>query len=516
MPDVALFVSFVVLFYCLFFYGGTEQLFRDSDTGWHIRNGESILASGKIPHADPYSFTRPDAPWFPWEWGADLLMGYVHKHFALTGICLLYSSLIGLATWLWFQLNWRVNGNFLLACALAAPMLSTTNLHWLARPHIFSWIFLLVLSIRFELAGESACPTSANKLLPLVGQAVSPAVFKWRDAIALAALSALWANMHGSFFLAPMIALIYAAGWFARSLIWNTSGSSQAKWFLLAAIPLAAGSLANPFGIELHKHIYQYLNNSELLQRVAEFQTFNFHVEGAFQIVLTLGIAALGGFAALSSRKPHHFLLAVLFCAMALRSARGLPLVALLILPLANGAITEALIRAKGFRPWLRNSLNSTIGYGERLRTIDSGLRGYALIPAILLLALVVLRAPAVVAHTGFPHKEFPVAAASEIEKLPENARILAPDKYGGYLIYRFPGRRKVFFDGRSDFYGSTFMKEYIMLVEVRPGWREQMQKWEFTHALLPNTYSLIPALEQAGWKRMYRDGTATLLIRNL
>ena len=499
MPDVALFVSFVVLFYCLFFYGGTEHLLRDSDTGWHIRNGESILASGKIPHADPYSFTRPDAPWFPWEWGADLAMGYVHKHFALTGICLLYASLIGFATWLWFQLNWRVNGNFLLACALAAPMLTTTSLHWLARPHIFSWIFLLVLLIRFERV--QSLPHGRGSVM---------------DAIALASLSALWANMHGSFFLAPVIALIYAAGWFVRSLIWNTGGRTQAKWFLLASIPLTAGSLANPFGIELHKHVYQYLNNTELLQRVAEFQTFNFHVEGAFQIVLTLGIAALGGFAALSSRKPHHFLLSVLFCAMALRSARGLPLVALLLLPLANGAIAEALIRAKGLRPWLRNSLNSTIGYSGRLRAIDAGLRGYALIPAVLLLAFIVLRAPAVVARTGFPPSEFPVAAAAEIEKLSGNARILAPDKYGGYLIYRFPGHRKVFFDGRSDFYGSTFMKEYIMLVEVRPGWREQMQKWEFTHALLPNTYSLIPALEQAGWKRMYRDSTATLLIRNL
>jgi hypothetical protein len=33
-----------------------------------------------------------------------------------------------------------------------------------------------------------------------------------------------------------------------------------------------------------------------------------------------------------------------------------------------------------------------------------------------------------------------------------------------------------------------------------------------FTHALLPNTYSLIPALEQAGWKVLHRDDLATLL----
>ena len=59
-------------------------------------------------------------------------------------------------------------------------------------------------------------------------------------------------------------------------------------------------------------------------------------------------------------------------------------------------------------------------------------------------------------------------------------------------------------------------MKEYIKLVEVRPGWQQQIEKWHFTHALLPNTYSLVPALEQAGWKRLYRDASVTLLIRNL
>ena len=495
MPDLALFVSYVVLFYCLFIYNGTEQLFRDSDTGWHIRNGETILTTGVISHADPYSFTRQGAPWFPWEWGSDLLMGYVHKHASLSGIALLYAFLISATTWLWFQLNWRLQGNFLLACALAAPMLSTTNLHWLARPHIFSWIFLLILLLKFESGGSQ---------------------FRWQDALGLAALSALWANMHGSFFLAPVIALIYWAGLVLRRVIWNTRGTIRPHWYLLATLSLSAGSLANPFGIALHEHIYRYLNDIELLRRVGEFQSFNFHVEGAFQIVLTMGIAAMGGFAALSARKPHHFLLAALFCAMALRSARGLPLVALLLLPAANSALTDALGRARGLRPCLRGALDTSLGYCGRLRAIDSGFRGYATIPVVLLLAYTVLHAPAVAARTGFPPSEFPVAASLEIEKLPENARLLAPDKFGGYLIYRFAGRRKVYFDGRSDFYGSAFMKEYIKLVEVRPGWQEQLGQWKFTHALLPNTYSLIPALEQLGWKRLYRDTSVTLLVRNL
>jgi hypothetical protein len=129
-------------------------------------------------------------------------------------------------------------------------------------------------------------------------------------------------------------------------------------------------------------------------------------------------------------------------------------------------------------------------------------------------LFFVTLRAPAIAARTGFPPDQFPVAAASELEKLPPNARVLAPDKFGGYLIYRYNGSRKVFFDGRSDLYGSEFLKQYTRLTQLRPGWRAQLDEFGFTHALLPNDYSLVPALEALGWKRLYRDGTATLLAR--
>jgi hypothetical protein len=132
----------------------------------------------------------------------------------------------------------------------------------------------------------------------------------------------------------------------------------------------------------------------------------------------------------------------------------------------------------------------------------------------LLLVAVLWVRTPAVAARVGFPAEEFPVAAAAAVDWLEEDARLLAPDKYGGYLIYRFEGRRKVFFDGRSDFYGVEFMKRYIRLMQVRPGWRAELERWGFTHALLPNDYSLVAALEAVGWRRLYRDGVATLLER--
>jgi hypothetical protein len=73
-----------------FVFGGATALFNDSDTGWHIRNGERIISTGSLPHADPFSFSKPGEPWVAWEWGADVLMGAVYRVSGLAGVALLY------------------------------------------------------------------------------------------------------------------------------------------------------------------------------------------------------------------------------------------------------------------------------------------------------------------------------------------------------------------------------------------------------------------------------------------
>jgi hypothetical protein len=72
-----------------------------------------------------------------------------------------------------------------------------------------------------------------------------------------------------------------------------------------------------------------------------------------------------------------------------------------------------------------------------------------------------------------------------------------------------------VYFDGRSDYYGAEFLKEYVRLVEVRPGYREILKKYGFTHALLPVRYSLVEALTVEGWRELYRDEVSVVLERN-
>ena len=446
LPDLAMVAAAVTLFYCLFLFQGYRKLFRDSDAGWHIRNGESILATGQLPHADPYSFTKPGEPWFAWEWASDVMAGAIDRAAGLRGVAFFYSVAIAAGVWMWFRLHWAMGGNFLIACAMAPLLLSTCDIHWLARPHVLGWLLLAGVVWWCEARG------------PL-----------W----ALAGIMLVWANVHASFFLGAVVVLCYAR---------------PAALAVATLVPLL-----NPYGWHLYQHVWLYLTDSDLLSRIGEFQSFDFHAEGASQILVAVILAIAGGTLALLLRRWPHLLLAMLFSVMALRSARGLPLMALVALPIANAAIAAVL-------PYKR-----FLAYAARLRAFDSQMSGLALVPVALLGAWALLR----LLPAGFPPDVFPVAAYSH---LAPDGRLFAPDKFGGYLIYRSNGARKVFFDGRSDFYGAEFLKQYGRLVQVRPGWKSYWDSCNFSEALLPNDAPLLAALEASGWHPVYRDGVVTIL----
>ena len=199
-PDLALTFALTTLLSLFFVFNGATTLFNDSDTGWHIRNGERIISTRSLPHADPFSFSKPGEPWVAWEWGADVLMGAVYRVSGLGGVALLFGLCIGAAVWMWFRLNGAAGGNCLLAGLFFIPMLPTTTLHWLARPHLLSWLFLL--------GTVWLCERMPHRL-------------GWRHLTLVAIAAAAWANLHASFFFAPLIVLIYAAGAYLKPMIWD-------------------------------------------------------------------------------------------------------------------------------------------------------------------------------------------------------------------------------------------------------------------------------------------------------
>ncbi len=455
--------------YCLTTFGGMRQFFRDSDSGWHIRNGERILRMKEVPVSEPFSFSKPGGEWFAWEWLSDVVMALAHGWDGLRGVFFLYLGVLALLSWFWFQLHWAVGSCFLPAAISTWVMLTTSTIHWLARPHLFGWLFLVISVLLAETAARR------DSRFWLAG---------------IASLGCTWANMHGSFFLGPCVFALYAL---------ERRSGRLAAWAAIAAL----ASFANPYGWRVHSHIFSYLTNRELLSKVGEFQTFNFQVEGSSALVIAMLLAGMGvGLNFAEGRWARGVLSLVLFVG-ALRSARGLPLVALIAVPLSVSALSRLLQRFSGFAR-----------YNANLRKIDVTCGGFVWAPVVIALCLALGRVPALASKAGFDPKEFPVALSERIAFLPADSRLYASDKFGGYLIYRFNGERKVFFDGRSDYYGADFMNAYLKIPAAKPGWREEWNRWDFTHALVPKTEALSLWLPEMGWTKIGEDEAALLFAK--
>src|SRR5262249_22599337 len=141
-------VVFAVTLLQVLFMSQPSGLFRDSDTGWHIRNGENIVDLRSVPRVDPFSYTRENSHWIAWEWLSDIAFARVFRSGGFAALALLTALSIALTAWGAARLSLFLGGDLFLTAAATILLLGTTSIHWLARPHIFSWLLsLLFLSV---------------------------------------------------------------------------------------------------------------------------------------------------------------------------------------------------------------------------------------------------------------------------------------------------------------------------------------------------------------------------------
>ena len=484
LPNFRAVVFAVTLFQVLLLSQGSQTLFRDSDTGWHVRNGETILKTHALPRTDRFSYTRERQPWFAWEWLSDAVFGSAYRLAGLPGVAVLSALAIALTALGVAHLALSLGGNLFFTAGAIVVLLGTTSIHWLARPHIFSWILaLLFLGVaeherhRHGRLGRLGRPSRVLYALPFV--------------------AILWANLHGSFLLGPAMLFIYAAGeWLDRR---------SGKRFAAASLASLLATFINPYGWQLHDHVFSYLQNDYLMDHISEFRSFSFHSPGSLYVELFLLVAVAGTLALLRQRAFGPAILGLAMLHISLYSARHLPTAAVLLLPLCVAALTR---EAKGFA-----GLRPMLEYSERLLAIDRRIR--SIVPAMLALAIAIggVTALARSERVGFNPEVFPVRAAGFLENA--KGRIFTKDQWGGYLIYRFAGRAKVFIDGRSDFYGQNLLESYAQINEVKPGWDTALKQYDVRYVLVPPDNALASALQLSKtWKRVYSDWVAAVYER--
>jgi len=485
-----------------------SRLLNDAGIGWHIRNGELILQTHSIARTDPFSSTMQGQPWYAWEWLYDVLIAAIHHRLGLNGVALFTAIIIATTFALTFRLMQARGGNLPVNVVLLLLAVGASTIHFLARPHIVSWLFAILWFQLLDLSETR--PLTARRLF-------------W-----LPVLTLLWVNLHGGFLVGFALLGIYML---SAAVRWLTSLDLAERKNAISALRRLAtvtaacllASLVNPHGYKLHVHVYQYLTNRFLMNHIEEFLSPNFHgvPQQCFALLLLISLAALA--LRRGPLRPSQ-LLVVLFAAYSgLYAARNLPLssilLCLVIAPWLGDIIGNA-AASEEIRPGLRGLFQRVKSFSLRMDSVEAGARAH-LWPAV---GVVFLCATAInggrlggdqLMSAHFSAQRFPVQAIDMVREQGIAGPIFCPDSWGGYLIYRLYPQTKVVLDDRHDLYGAQFLKDYLKVIHVEPGWDRVLEQKQVNWVLVPLGSPLGGVLrESSGWKVLHEDNTAVLFKR--
>jgi hypothetical protein len=469
---------------------GWQGLLVDGDVGWHIRTGEYILDHHAVPHHDLYSFSKPNAAWYAWEWLTDVIDGSLFRLAGLKGIVLLAGVVIALfSTTLIRRMVWRGTHLFI-AMVIALMAVGAASIHFLARPHIFTML-LLSISVWLIEADRKAPSHRIWLLVPI---------------------TIVWTNLHGGVLALLAVLGLTAAGMAVESWMshggWRGALRGASRYATLAAA-CAGATLVNPYGYGLHTHIIEYLRSDWIRSVIQEFQSPSFRNENMlqFEALMLVGLMVAG--LLLKRRHIVEPLWIVFFAYMSLSSVRHVPLFATVVAPVIAAEIAE------WWKTWTADAGKGSIAKIVNSMAADSlaGFRRSSAWPAIVVVALILIQHP-IPWPTDFPAEIFPVQMTHEHASEILHSRLMTTDQWADFLIFTNP-QQKVFVDGRSDFYGPEVGNQYIHMMNGQWDWQQIMTKYAFDAALLPVESSLTQLLKLSpDWRVVADDGKRILFTR--
>ncbi|MEI6083651.1 MAG: hypothetical protein WCS70_05050 [Verrucomicrobiota bacterium] len=446
----------------------TVMVSADGDTLMHWRVGEWMLEHRQIVATDTFSHTHTGEPVITKEWLAEILFALAGRAGGLFGQACLAAFVIATTFALLHRQLLRAGNDLLAATAVTLLAAFAANIHWLARPHVFSFLFVLLWNV--ELLRFNRTRQGGRLLVILTG------------------LMLFWVNLHGGFLVGFVLLGTY---WLGAAL-----ERDGAKLRVLTVTGLVCGlaSLANPNGYQLHWHNLEFLRSSYLTSWLAEYASTNFHSLGALTFVFW--IAAF--FFTLALARPQLTLTAGLILLtwfyFALTAARNIPLLALVTAPILAAAWSDC---ARGRWRDISNRVNA-MGQTSRAGPLVLG-------AAVVIVAVIPK-------SVELSPKDWPIKAVEFIQAHPAQftGNMFNQYKWGGYALWYLP-EHKTFVDGRTDFFGEPGIREFSQVTDLRAGWAEPLTNRNVQWVMMPADHRLNLALDLLTneWRSAYSDSVA-------
>ena len=477
----------VFLLYYSILFAFPNYLLMDPDTFWHIRIGQWILDHAQFPTVDFFSYTAAGKPWISTEWLSDVFFAAAFKfggwHAVVVLAAVACSALIGI---LCFYLVRHLR--FSVAIGWTALTALAISPHFLARPHVFSYVLLAIWMINL-LDAYDADDFNLSSLLTL------------------APLMTLWANLHGSFTLGLALLYVFAGYCLCQNIVQRNYTKCWRLLILMLAVTLCAS--ITPYGIspafvtkELLDLKLTSVHIGEL--RSPDFQNSTFHL--IFLVALLSAIAGLG--IRLRGARLIAFSIITL---MGLSYTRGLTMFFFLApIVLARPASTCAW--------WLAPQLSET-QTSDSDRASDLVLR-FLERRSILIVAGSMAVAALITVSTWWrgdvsPSEAIaPKAAIDFVQRTNIIGNVFNAYDFGGYLIF---SGIPTFVDGRALPFGDAFLHRYfdaVSLADINSAF-ELLDEYKVTWVILHPKEPLALALARSAlWDEAYSDKSSIVLVR--
>lgn len=472
----------------------------DGDVWWHIRAGEEVLRTGRVPNVDAWSIVGSGRPWTSQDWGANvvLALGNGMGPWGQTALSLLYGALTVLAFWI----LWR-------AIALRLPTVG-----WASR--------IVWLSVGLVLAGP-VMGVRVQVLDLLLATAVLWVLWRYqvdprrRWLVALPALTVLWANLHAGWALVFLMGGAVLVGEAVdQALRREPAGRPPMSWGqlrdLAVALLVSVAVLGlNPNGAALYTYPFDTVGITALKRYVMEWFPADL---GSIFGWLLLGFVVVG------------ILPTFAFARRRLRTSDALILVGLTVMAwqairflLIVGPIGGAIV-AVALSPVIAESRLGarTAATLARLARPAAGRRGalnggIAAVLLVLGIGIALLRTvPA--AQAAEIAKGLPADAVTWMDAHEPGTRMFNRYEWGGYIGQHRPDH-VIFMDGRADLYGDQLLQMYVGIIGLHGDPQVTFDRYGIDYAVFPPDTPLAGWFDaSADWQRVYLDATAGIWVR--
>lgn len=433
------------------------------DLAYQLRGGAQILDGGGIPAVDTWTFTAAGLPWFDQQWGAQVVLGGVYRAAGWTGLILLRAGLVALTFASLFEIGRR----------------HAIGLRWA------SWLTLAAfvvsapaLALRPQLGGMALF---AVILLLVADRRAHP-----RRLWAVPVLVAIWANVHGSFPLGP---LVLAIAWLHDV----HDRVERPHRTLVVSIVSAVAACMTPFGPLVWAYAVGLSVNPAVTARTTEWLPTSLRdVPGLLFFASAVAVLTLVARRGRTTSWPTLVGL-VVFLGIGTYAVRGVAWWTLAAVPLVASLLPSRAQAPPASESSMSRRLNLTVVAAVALAGV---------------VALPVWRP--VDRSTGAPAnvlRDAPPGISAALHALAgPGARLLNPQPWGSWFEFAEPGVQ-VAVDARIELFPADVWGAYSDVLAGRGDWSAVLRRWGVTIAVVDDRGGdLATRLEGAGWSRVYED----------